>query len=108
MPQPKLYPSHAHRQAAYRRRCDQARQRQLEEKGLLPLPKPSNMPGTLRWDQMLANIVTQLCMMEQEMEQYYDERSETWQEGEKGQTFQERQDAISEAREAIEQIERGL
>lgn len=107
MPQPKLYATHAHRQAAYRQRRDQAMQRKLQEKGLPALPALPQIPGTARWKQVVTNAVELLCMVEQEMQAYYNDRSETWQDGDKGDNFQERLDSVGRAREGVEELDLG-
>ena len=57
--------------------------------------------------QAVANAVDLLLMVEQEMQAYYDDRLETWKEGDKGETFQERLEAIYQAREGVEEIDIG-
>lgn len=104
MPQQKLYESHAQRQAAYRRRCHEATRQQLQQKGLPALPAVSTMPGTVRWNQAIANAGQILELVEQEMQTYYDERSQAWLETERGNNFQERIDAVSQARQFVEDI----
>ncbi len=101
MPQRKIHASHAQRQAAYRRRCEEARQQQLQEKRLPALPAIPTMPGTPRWRQAIANAADLLTMVSDEMEAYFDERLEEWQESEKGENFRERIDALSEARDIV-------
>jgi len=107
MPQPRVYHSHAQRQAAYRRRCQEAISRQLREKGLPDSPAISTMPGNARWRQAVANAVQLLSLVEQEMQAYYDERSDAWLESERADNFQERIDAVSEARQSVEDIIEG-
>jgi hypothetical protein len=104
MPQPKIYGSHAQRQAVYRQRCQEARRRQLQEKGLPELPAISTIPGETRWRQAIANAGQLLALVEQEMQAYYDERSEAWLESDRGQDFQERIEAVSEAKQSVEDL----
>ena len=78
MPQPKVHESHAQRQAAYRRRCQEARSRQLQEKGLPDLPAISDIPGTARWRQAAESAARLLALVEDEMQAYYNDRSEAW------------------------------
>jgi hypothetical protein len=104
MPQPKVHESHAQRQAVYRRRCQEARRRQLLEKGLPDLPAISTIPGTARWRQAVASAGQLLSLVEQEMQAYYDDRSEAWLESERADQLQERIDAVSEARQSMEDI----
>ena len=105
MPQPKKYDSHAKRQAAYRRRLQEARRRQLQEKGLPDAPAISTMPGTARWKQAIANANQLLTLVEQEMQGYYDDRSDAWLESDRADEFQERLNAVSAALQAVEEID---
>ena len=101
MPQRKMHASHAHRHAAYRKRCLEGQQRQLQEKGLPALPAIPTVPGTPRWRLAIAKATELLSMVAQEMEGYFGDRSQEWQESERGENFQERLEAISEARDAV-------
>jgi len=101
MPQRRVHASNAHRQAAYHRRRQEAIRRQRQEKGLPASPTISTMPGTARWRQALANAADLLSMVVDEMESYFDDRSEEWQEGERGDSFRERIEALCEARDAV-------
>lgn len=62
------------------------------------------MPGTARWGAMLALAVNALQTTRDEMEDYAGERSEEWQEGEKGEEHQARIDAIDDALGTLEEI----
>ena len=104
MPQRKIHASHAHRQTAYRKRCLEAQQRQLQEKGLPALPAIPTVPGTPRWRLAIAKATELLSMVAQEMEGYFGDRSQEWQESERGENFQERLEAISEARDAVAEL----
>ena len=102
MPQPREYPSNAQRQAAYRRRTDQARTQQLVEKALPPLPAISNMPGEARWTGALRQVHWLLETIISEMEEYKEERSEQWQESEKGWAFAERLESLQDVLNSLE------
>jgi len=104
MPQLRIHASHAQRQAAYHKRCQEARKRQLEEKGLPALPALPTVPGTARWKQCVANATQLLNMVADEMEAYFDDRSETWQESEKAEDFHERLDAVREICDALDNL----
>lgn len=104
MPQKKLYASQAQRQAAYHRRLEEARQRQLQEKGLPALPVLPTIPGMPRWRKAIANVQSLLALVEQEMGNYYDDRSEAWQESLRGDEFQERLDAVRDARSILDEL----
>jgi len=101
MPQAKVHTSHAERQAAYRRRCAHARERQLKEKGLPSLPALSTIPGTTRWRQAVQSATDLLGAVVTEMEEYFDDRSERWQDGDRGERFKECLEAITDARDAV-------
>ena len=104
MPTPRQYKSAAERQAAYQKRKDAARDEELRGKGLPSLPLISTMPGTRRWKGMLdlaRALVQGVC---DERESCYDDRSEEWQESERGETFLENSEPIGEAREALDGI----
>jgi hypothetical protein len=104
MPQPRIHASHAQRQAAYHKRCQEARKRQLEEKGLPAMPALPTVPGTARWNQCIANAKQLLHIAVEEMEAYFDERSEAWQDSEKADTFHERLDAVQEACDVLDAL----
>lgn len=104
MPQPKEHASAAARQAAYRRRCESARKAVLASKGLPQLPAISTIPGRPRWN---ASINTARDLVErtvEEMQEYFDERSEEWQEGEKASDFQDRIDEVQAMLDAMGEL----
>lgn len=94
MPQPRKHANAASRQAAYRARQDAVRRDQLRQKGLPGLPALPQMPGTLRWKAAIQMALTLLERTADEMRDYYDERSEAWQESERGDEHQERIDGL--------------
>jgi len=96
MPQLKKYDSRAARQAAYRQRCARSRAQQLSQKGLPALPAVATIPGYARWRSALCQAQSTLSLVLSEMQQYYDDRSETWQESDRGEAFGERLEAIEE------------
>ena len=104
MPQPRMHPSHAARQAAYRSRQEQARAQQLRAKGLAPLPAIATMPGTPRWKGAVAYAHCLLAGVAAEMQAYFDDRSESWQEGERAEEHQQRIEAVEEILVALEAV----
>jgi len=62
------------------------------------------LPGTIRWRQATSQAAGLLAAVVDEMEAYFDDRSETWQESERGEAHQERVDAVREIVEALEDI----
>jgi hypothetical protein len=104
VPQPKKYASHAKRQAAYEKRRKEARLKQLQEMGLPALPVLPTIPGMARWRKAIANAQELLALVEREMESYYDERSETWQDSERGDEFRNRLDTVRDARSNLDDL----
>ena len=88
MPQPRRHVSPAARQAAYRSRREQARQVELAAKGLPSLPVISSMPGWARWNASFKVAHELLADTLGEMQDYYEDRSESWQDGERGEEHQ--------------------
>jgi len=105
IPQPRTYATNAHRQAAYRQRTATATEAHLAAKGLPALPAPANVPGTTRWRALLTQARFALTTVEAEMQTYYDARSSSWQESEKGETFQEKAQAVAELGAELDQLQ---
>lgn len=94
MPTPKKHATPAARQAAWRARHAEARDRERAEKGLPPAPAIPTMPGTARWNALLVQARAAIGTAQEEMQAYFDDRSEEWQGGERGEALQERIDAL--------------
>lgn len=93
MPTPRKYDSSRAKQAAYRARQAAA------EKGP---PATPMVPGYPRWRAMIRASLAMLGCVRHEMDGYYQERSEAWQEGERGEAFLERMDSLSEIIDLLE------
>jgi|SRR6478609_8471833 len=106
MPTPRRYASQAERQAAYRRRQAEARGKEQAAKGLPPLPAIASLPGHARWQGLLGQAGLLLRTVQEEMQEYYDGRSQSWQEGERGEAFREHLQAVQEVQEAAEDLSR--
>lgn len=104
MPQPKKHTSRAARQTAYRLRCQEARAQEQKQQGLPPLPMLSTLPGTTRWRASVASARLLLETTQAEMQAYFDERTEVWQEGERGQLFLDRVQALETALSSLEDM----
>lgn len=104
MPTPKQYADRAARQKAYRERMAQARQEEQEAKGLPSAPPIPSLPGTARWKALHAQAVAALETMQAEMQGYFDDRSEAWQEGDRGEAFRDRLDDVEAALDALNLI----
>ena len=109
MPRPRLNPEKiltpAEKQKAYRERQKQARITERQQKGLPPAPAVPTMPGTARWNALIVQAQAALDTCLEEMQTYFDDRSEQWQESERGEQMQERIDQISELLETLNNIE---
>lgn len=105
MPTPRQYATGADRQAAYRARQAEARERERAAKGLPAAPAVATMPGTARWAALLRQAHAALVTVQDEMQSYMDERSDAWQEGERAEAMQARLDTIAEAAAALEDLE---
>jgi hypothetical protein len=105
MPTPRRYRTAAERQAAWRARQAEARNRERAERGLPAAPSVPTMPSTARWNALLAMAKAALDAARNEMQEYYDDRSETWQAGERGEAMQERIDALDTILADLEGLE---
>ena len=105
MPTPRRHANHAGRQAAYRQRQAQARSKELEAKQLPPLPAVATLPGHARWRALTRQASLLLQTVQEEMHAYYEQRSDSWQESERGETLLERLEAIHEAQTVVEELE---
>lgn len=93
MPMPRKYETAAARQSAYRSRCS-------ERGGTHPeaIPRPL---GRKRWTKMFCRA---LCLVDEaceEMQGYYDRRSEAWQDSERGEAFAEAMESAAEVSSAL-------
>jgi len=94
MPTPRKHKDPAARQAAWRARQAEARARERLEKGLPPAPPIPTMPGEARWRALLELAVNALQTAHDEMEEYAEDRTEAWQESERGEALRERIEAL--------------
>jgi hypothetical protein len=104
MPTPRKYATAAERQAAYRQRQEAARRAALEAKNMPATAPISTMPSLSRWKALKEQAQAILQTMLEEMEAYRDERSEQWQESDKGAAFEEMIDQVDTARNSVEEI----
>ena len=104
MPHPRHYPDAAAKQRAYRERQALARRAELAAKGLPPLPPLPTLPSRARWQALLAQAQLALETARDEMQAYYDARSETWLQGERATTMQEQLDALEQVLDALDAV----
>ncbi len=104
MPTPKKYTNTAARVAAYRERQRIARQNELAAKGLPAAPPISTLPSAARWNALQQSARASIETMRDEMETYHGERTESWQDGERGVAFQEKIDSINDLLETLDAL----
>ena len=104
MPTPRRHPNRAEQQAADRQRLRQARTQELLHKGLPPVPPVPTMPRRRRWDAAAQQALRLMQTIRNEMQDYYDERSDEWQESQRGEEFTERLQAVEDLVAAIEDL----
>ena len=105
MARPRKHAGGADRQRAYR-----ARLRGRRVTGLESSPAPSAisaMPSTARWSALISQARTCLQTVQDEMQNYFDDRSDAWQEGERGLAFEERIELVETATQAVEDLQNG-
>jgi len=104
MPQPKQHASAAARQAAFRARRDQVRQTELAAKGLPALPSIPSIPGWPRWKASFKAAHQLIAESLSEMQDYFDERSENWQESPRGEDHQEKIASVEAVQDALSDL----
>jgi hypothetical protein len=104
MPQQRKYNTNAARQEAYRARYELTRQAALAAKGLPSLPAIATLPGWVRWNASFTAAHALIADSLNEMQGYFDDRSESWQEGERGEDHQERIALVEAALEAVGEL----
>jgi hypothetical protein len=104
MPQQRHHPDNAAKQAAYRARQAQARRDELQARGIPPAPPIATLPSRARWQALRAQAQLSLETARDEMQSYYDERSDAWQEGERAALLQERLDTLGEVLDDLDAL----
>ena len=106
MPQHRKHNTNAARQSAYRARREQARQNALTQKGLPSLPAIATLPGWTRWNASFTAAHALIADSLGEMQSYFNDRSETWQESERGEEHQEHIASVEAALDAVDALMR--
>lgn len=104
MSQPRKHADHAARQAAYRARREEARLQLASAKGLPSLPSVPSMPGWPRWNATFRLAHALMDGAVSELQDYFDDRSESWQESDRGEDHQERAAYAEAVLEALEPL----
>jgi len=95
------YSTNAERQAAYRNRQSEASTPPLYLPALAPL---STVPSTGRWKMAIDLAERLLLTVSEEMQDYSDNRSERWHEGDIAQRFHENLDQVNEIRDQLDDL----
>ena len=104
MPTPRKHANHAQRQRAYLERQKAALRALIAAKNIPVGAAVRAIPSTLRWKALSEQAQNILQTLQSEMDAYHDERSEAWQESEKGEAFQETIERVAEALESVQNI----
>src|SRR3954454_2006393 len=104
MAQHRQHADNAAKQRAYRARHAQARRAEQQAKGLPPAPSLPTLPSSARWQALLDQARLVLETARAEMQTYYDDRSETWQEGERAATLADHRDSLGQVLDALDTL----
>jgi hypothetical protein len=104
MPQPRQHADHAARQRAYRARQAAARREERQAKGLPTAPPIATLPSRTRWQALLAQARLSLGTLCDELQTYYDARTETWQESERAVTLAEQLDTLEQVLDDLDAV----
>lgn len=91
----------AARQQRFRERQAAARAAELAQKGLPTAPAIPTMPSRARWNALIAQAAAALNACREEAQSYFDDRSEEWQESEKGEKIREQIEALENITEEL-------
>ena len=101
MPQPRHHADNAAKQRANRARQAEARRSEQQAQWLPPAPPLPTLPSQARWQALLARSRCELETIRDEMQAYYDARSETWQQGERATALLEQIESLEQALDAL-------
>jgi hypothetical protein len=101
MPQPRHHADNAAKQRAYRARQAEARRREQAAKGLPSAPPLPRLPSRARWQALLTQARLALETSRDEMQAYFDARSEPWQQSERAAALLEQIESLEQALEAL-------
>jgi len=96
MAQTKTHTDNAARQKAWRTRQAE-RMQELSQTRIIPAASAiETLPSRARWSSLLTNGANALTAARDSMQEYYDARSEVWQEGDNAERMQETIDTLEE------------
>ncbi len=98
MPRTRKYRTNGERQAAYRRRCAQTTDVEL-------MTKAADSPSRRRrWKSMINTAYGLLDYAAREMQDYFDEHSQYWQDSPAGESLAEMLESVQDAVAALEDV----
>ena len=97
MPRVRKYQTNGERQAAYRHRCAQV----MDFEVAAPIPSAL---GRRRWKAILKAASVLLNCAASEMQDYFDQHSETWQDSQAGESLTEMLESMQEALASLDDI----
>lgn len=105
----RMHCNQAAKQAAYRQRRAQASQRAAAVAphltlAVVALARVPATPGHHRWQRLLRQTQAVLETVTSEMQEYYEARSEQWQEDDRGTAFLTRCEALEEVVAALNEV----
>ena len=77
---------------------------ELAQRGLPPAPAIPSIPGQKRWKAGLEYASSLLEAISQEMQNYFEERSEEWQESERGEAHSEAAAAVEDLAHSVREL----
>ena len=92
------------RQRRFRMRQQDIRLREQREKGLPPMPRITAMPGTARWKATIEAAEALLSQAAEEIDEYWEYRSETWQESYAAEELLQRKKRLSKMAETLSEM----
>ena len=95
MPTPRKYANAAEKQAAYRHRIAA----QTQSKTIPPAP------GYKRWKVMRSQSLCMIELVITEMETYYDQRSDAWQESQRGEALADMAESMAEIAASLRELD---
>jgi hypothetical protein len=102
MPLPKVFANNAERQRAYRMR---QKHKPKPDPVALKTASINSIPSTARWKSLREQALSALQSLQNEMQAYLDDRSEVWQESERGMTFQDKIESVEDVTAALQDVE---
>lgn len=101
MTRKRQYQSNGERQAAYRRRCAQTTDVEIIAQTTVTIP---SLPGRRKWKAMIKAASVLLDCAATEMQDYFDQHSEAWQDSQAGESLAEMLESVQEVLATMDDI----